>query len=286
MRILYLARFESRGNCDEESIADALSQLGHTVVCHVDSHAVVKDAGDILLFHKWFDRTALNRLKGRLQRVFWQFDLLTKRPGPLAKNVNSLLPYIDCGFATDGDWVESNKKRANLHWLMQGADQRLARMCGNPRPGSILFAGRYCHAGHGKSERLSWINEMRAVYGENFRQVEGLHGCDLAKAVAESEIVVAPDSPGTDRYWSNRVYLMLGLGAFLVHPWHAGLASQYKDGREIVYYKNRAELHAKIGHFRCNPEARIRIAEAGFLRTRAEHTYVNRMHRFLQIVLG
>lgn len=287
MRITYLARHGPHGNADEDAITHALGLLGHEVRCYHerDWQEACKQPGDLFLFHKWFNEGALQRLQGRCIRAFWQFDWLS--PGcdaKLAKAVESLLPLVDYGFATDGDWVANMRDTspARLYWLPQGAD---IRVTGRYPPGArsrILFAG-------GRSigpARVTWLNSMLNRWGRDFRIVERSHGPALGALVAGADIVVAPDAPGSDRYCSNRLYLMQGFGAFLIHPYYLGIAEHYEDGREIVYYRSRGELHRLIARYLDEPGKREEIAAAGFARTVRDHTYTDRVERMLRYIQG
>jgi spore maturation protein CgeB len=126
---------------------------------------------------------------------------------------------------------------------------------------------------------------MKASYGNRFRHVpNSLHQRELAEEISKCRIVVAPDSPVTDRYWSNRVYLMLGFGAFLLHPYCTDLAKEYVEGKELVFYRDRSDLHDKVAYFLAHPEERLAIAQAGYERTLRDHTYTKRCERLIELV--
>ena len=292
-RLAYIAKHDQKAgtsNDDEGSIHHALTALGHDVQRLQERKGfMVKRIPDcdFVLFHKWADVSTIRSLK--IPKVFWYFDLVEFPDHTLeARNVTrrewmrEITPHVDLGFCTDGDWVDQDKT-GKLVWLTQGADQRIAGFGtpieGNPPP--ILFTG----IRRGGLARSSFVDEMQVNYRQSFNHIErGLHGRELADTIAASKIVVAPDGPVTDRYWSNRVYNMLGFGAFLLHPWSAGVAAHYKEDEEIVFYRSRAELHDKIKYWWNRDEQRQWIAECGYKRTMAEHTYLHRCQRLMEVV--
>ena len=317
MRIIYIAKHEAVGNEDEFAVAYALRELGHEVV-EIQEDTVSGMRGtrvkgdevsaDLLLFHKWSDTAVMDRFK--MRKVFWYFDLVDypKDPSLLFRNnrrkrwMNEVLPHVDLGFCTDGEWVEraytsggatwENYKK--LVWLPQGFDSRLVQYYRNDQnlyrdsPGEyqrgypILFTG----IGRlGGKERASFVTEMQGRYGDKFQHVEsGLHGKNLSDAVCRSQIIVAPDSPISSKYWSNRVYLTLGLGGFLLHPYCENLSKDYLHGEDLVYYGNRDQLHQMIGEYLRIPEECSWIADSGRRKTLQHHTYTHRCARLLEIV--
>ena len=60
----------------------------------------------------------------------------------------------------------------------------------------------------------------------------------------------------------------------------------FKDGDEIVLYKNNYNLLKKVKFYLNNDQERIRIANNGYKRLLKEHTYEHRIKKFFQIVQG
>jgi hypothetical protein len=286
MRIAYVCNRRPDSSNDEEgAIAHALESLGHAVERYEESAAQVH--GDLLLMHKWNNFAALSRFKG--PKVFWFFDLVTW-PDPQLQRRNAarqawlrnVLPLVDLGFCTDGDAV-ARDTTGKLVWLPQAADSRVAGL-GTPGKWNIplLFTGISRGAG---SQRASFVADMMARYGPAFVQVtNGFHGPRLADLIAGSQIVVAPDSPVTPRYASNRVFLTLGYGGFLLHPRCAFLENFYKNGEEIVFYRDREHLHELIDYYLSLPLVCRRIGGQGLARTLAENTYHHRVGELLRVV--
>lgn len=294
MRIAYIARHgQVNSNDDEGAIAYALRKLGHDVMLLSEGsgHAVYNLRPDLVLFHKWSDTNALRRLPTRVKKVFWYFDLvefpdssLETRNSARRSWMESVTPVVDLGFCTDGDWVAKDST-GKLVWLPQGADERVigpGRFADSNVLPSILFTGIGRAGGVGRG---NFVQDMMDRYGGRFRQVaRGVYGRRMADLISQFGIVVAPDAPITDRYWSNRVYLCLGFGAFLLHPKCVNLLHHYQDAVDIVYYSNRKELHSLIEHYSEQSEKRKIIANSGVLRTFKEHTYRHRCEILLSTV--
>lgn len=293
MRIIYVAKHHSGDNDDEGAIYHALTLLGHDVVRiqETDSNSLDTLDGDFILFHKWMNFRAMK--EAHLPLVFWYFDLVSF-PEPMVESRNKLrrdwmeavIPLIQLGFCTDGDWVKQDTSGKLLR-LTQGADIRTACLL-NPTTSpehikKLFFAGTWRRGETG----TSCLMDLKTRYGPNFYTIDGryrIHGRKLAQEFANSEIVIAPDGPITDNYWSNRVYLTLGLGGFLLHPYAASLLDQYNPSTELAMYHSRENLYELIEYFWKNPERRLAFRVAGHQRTIAEHTYTHRCVTLIETV--
>lgn len=316
MKILYLAKLDAQDNQDEIAIAYALSKLGHDVVRVHEKRRhrtpqqqafLESGAADLCLFHKHEVVSELAALAKRMPLCFWYFDMvrsvvndpsLLKRSETRVRWMYDVVPHVVAGFCTDGDWVESMNADPSgpafigdkLVWLMQGADERyvgFGRIDGVKEAVSapILFTGMKHHG----RDRANHVDHLQERYREDF-QVMGdggprrrKHGRELADAFASTEVVVAPNGPNTDRYWSNRVYLTLGLGGFLIHPYCAGLLDHYTHD-QLVMYRSVDECDELIDFYRRHPEGRFEMRAKGYARTVLDNLYRHRCETLLQVV--
>lgn len=296
MKILYVARHGQHNTDDEGAIASALARLGHTVTCVQESaegilgrHAAEGGhSHDLLLFHKWYSPETLARFT--VPKVFWYFDLVDWPDETVAARcatrkawMSEVMPLVEVGFCTDGNWVMRHESK--LVWLPQGADDRCmtpVEHLASKTTADVLFVGTATQCGRGRED---FVAEMRRVWGSRFKHVAGGHYREsFRQLVRRAKVVVAPDAPVTDQYWSNRVYLTLGAGGFLLHPYAEGLTRQYANGREVEFYETREELHDLVGRALVDEGWRRRVAEGGYLRTREEHTYLHRCRQLLATV--
>lgn len=298
MRINYIARHGGHGNDDEGAIAYALRGLGHTVNTFDEGFA--RDARgfpcDLVLFHKWDAADAARELawwEGRAVRAFWYFDLVDWPADPtLARRclqrrdwMTRVLPSVELGFCTDGDWVTSEWTRPDgtagthpkLRWLTQGADGRLAgRHAGKEvaPAGRILFTGSARNCG---TERERFHDELVRRYpGRVTHHANGVYGKKLRREVALHDVVVCPWAPVTDRYWSNRVYVAAGFGGFVLHPQSSGLGDQYGD-HEVPRYRSEKELFEILDGF--TGEGPLRKFAEGYRERALARTLKNNLYR-------
>ncbi len=144
--------------------------------------------------------------------------------------------------------------------------------------------------GSGESRALH-VRHLRETWGKRFEVLgehgirSRVHGRELADRIASARIIVAPDGPQTDRYWSNRVYLTLGFAGFLLHPYCEELAGQYRDGVDLLFYRSREECDALIGKWlEAEPYQRWAVSEAGYERTVKMHLYRHRCEKLIEVV--
>lgn len=295
MKILYIARHGTGAADDEGAITHALTELGHTVRA-VDevNHGVTHDETaefDFMLFNKWNNASAV--AQAQCPRVFWYFDLVHS-PDPSMRVTTQrrrewmrlMMPLVTAGFCTDGDFVATRPDGAdNLFWLPQGMDERIMpdAVSDQPPTRQILFTGNGRMSG---ARRYQFVLMMQSHFDSAFTWIE--RGCfreALRAAVADHKIVLCPDSPTGPAYWSNRVYNALGLGGFVVHPYCRELARQYRDGEEIIFYRDRAGLIEILEHWLQRPhEDRQAVAARGLAATRARHTYRQRCQALITTV--
>ena len=290
MRILYAAKHGKGENDNEGAIQHALRQLNHDVIAiHEnqlrDRWQELKHAHspDLLLFQNWKrppDLTEVNYPK-----IFWYMDLVDFNDDSLRHLTRSRKMWMDAvvhnvhlGVCTDGDWVARDRTSRLIH-LMQGADSRIAKP--PTQPGEdipLLFCGSVNHHPH---QRQAFVKEMQDRYGDAFHWCRRRYGARLVNTIHRSSIVLAPDSPITDNYASNRAVITCSLGGFLLHPKCRIVESMYEDGQEAVFYKDREDLHDKISYYLSRPQERWRIQQAAYERTMDEHTYKHRLNYIL-----
>lgn len=280
MKILYFANHGNAGFGDdtEGHIAHAFAKLGHEVVCvKEDALPLPPVSADFFLFHKGGPRiqTVLENVK--IPKVCWYFDKVWKdRPRWMA----AILPKIDWMFMTDATWA-GQSGYTNISILRQGVGDRDTR-AGTPNP--ALYPGKIAFLGTPYDGRESFVSALGERYGEDFKIYRNVFNRELYDLCATVSITVAPPYPSDDHYWSSRVYITLGSGGFLIHPRLAGLAKEYKEGRDFVAYSTMDELFGHIDYFLAHSRGRQEIQRQGYLRTHAKCTYTHRAEKLLQVL--
>jgi spore maturation protein CgeB len=83
-----------------------------------------------------------------------------------------------------------------------------------------------------------------------------------------------------------RTYEVPGAGGFLLTESARDLERAYLPEREVVVFTSIEELGEKIKYFLERPAERDKIAQAGFLRTKQEHTYDLRLQEIIEFALA
>jgi hypothetical protein len=321
VKILFVAKHNSGDNDDEGAVTYALRQLGHEVTTvhelrrhrSTEEEAMLRQSSsfDFCLFFKWDTQSEIEAV--RCPKAFWYFDMvrsveddptLKARSDYRVEWMNRVIPQCLVGFCTDGDWVShvnsmaiisdplknmnkvTHLKHGALIHLMQGADERYVGL-GEPNPKhawpDIVFTGMVNHG----QKRAAHVAHLRSRYGDRFAVLgdggprHRLHGRVLADLFASVKVVVAPDGPNTDRYWSNRVYLTTGLGGLLIHPMCEGLFKHYSMN-ELMYYENAEHLDQVIDMMlTLSDEQRLEIRKAGLKAAIERNLY---RHRCAQLI--
>jgi hypothetical protein len=307
MRIVYIAKHDSGGNDDEGAISHALAKLGHRVIKIQEREFCLRykqdevptsiPAGDFILFHGLPHPDLLSKV--RSPKVCWYFDLIEYPNDPslatrLARRqqwIKSVEDVADLVFLTDGDWVNKRVKEGSkkVVVLRQGADERMvgigdARVAQSSTPEmrtKILFTGLRS----GGDKRDDWVSYMHQTYGALFKHIPfGMHGVGLRNLIAAHCVIVAPDHPATDNYWSNRVYLTLGFGGCLIHPHCLDLGKDYEHDKHIIYYNDRSVMYSQVWYALQHPDYAKEIGRAALEHTKEHHTYRHRCQSMLNAI--
>jgi spore maturation protein CgeB len=104
---------------------------------------------------------------------------------------------------------------------------------------------------------------------------------DLPRIIRESCISLNFANSQGENQIKARLFEVPGAGGFLLTETARSLEKYYRANQEIAVFGDLDDLVAKINHYLSHPQERDRIAQAGFQRTRHEHTYE---HRFIQLL--
>jgi hypothetical protein len=100
-----------------------------------------------------------------------------------------------------------------------------------------------------------------------------------------SKVMIGRDlADGVDLCFSNRLWLTLGCGGFLVTNYVPGFETLFENHGHLVWYKSPDECIELVRHYLVRPDDRERIAAAGSERVRAEHTYVHRSRELVRLI--
>ena len=88
--------------------------------------------------------------------------------------------------------------------------------------------------------------------------------------------------PRRENQIKARTFEVPGAGGFLLTEWAEDLDSYYLPGKEIAIFQDLNGLAQNILYYLSHPIERDQIAAAGFARTKAEHTYDQRLAEVLE----
>ena len=97
----------------------------------------------------------------------------------------------------------------------------------------------------------------------------------------DSGVALDGFAPHRSRQIKARVFEVPGAGGFLLTENAEHLGKYYIPGEEIATFEGLDELAGKIRYFLANLQERDKMAQAGYERTRHEHTYTLRFQKLL-----
>ena len=81
-----------------------------------------------------------------------------------------------------------------------------------------------------------------------------------------------------------RTFETTGCGTFLITNYTPGLEKLFDIGKEIVVYNDLNDLDNKVKYYLENEEEREKIANAGYERSKKDHTYFERAKMLIDII--
>lgn len=307
MNILYLGDFR-RSYDTEVYIAKTLSMIGHRVVCINSVKNTIQDVENVIkrnhfdfalcgkgIFYgikEHLRETKIFFKERGLMTVGWFFDIVlgTARERENENIRNYFWQDVVC--STDGGHDESFKKLGINHYVLRQGIYEPEAVMGNPNEAEkndIIFVGGISHYQWFKwKHRSQLVRFLADTYGNDFRQYgrsEQLRGIGLNNVIAASKVVVG-DSLYSPNYWSNRLYEMIGRGAFLIFPEIPGIEEEFTPGKHFVTWKigDWGDLQDKIEFYRSFDDEREKIRKAGFEYCKKYHTYTERCKKLIKIV--
>lgn len=206
--------------------------------------------------------------------VCWLWDIYGGRRFKIPQHFKS-----DILFSTDGGNDEFYSEiGANHKLLRQGIHCPEAQKYPTSFSYDVGFVGsKFIHDG-----RIRLVEWLEKTYRGRFIHVNNCRHLKLNEQLAKIRIVVGDSYPG-DHYWSNRIYEMLGRGAFFLHPYTVGLDSEFTEGVHYVGYErdNWKDLSRKIQYFLDHESERETIRNSGHSHTVENYTYGHRVTELL-----
>jgi spore maturation protein CgeB len=230
-------------------------------------------------------------------------------------------PVLVANWGTDDSWKFNQASRffakhVDLHVTTDIAAADSARVFGlsnvflsqwagsaeNVAPPYLSRECRYdvSFVGSMYGERAEWLAALRAsgiavsCFGHGTENGV-VAATEIPKIFRASRISLNFSGPGKTRLplraadrrqIKARTFEVPCAGGFLLTEAAPGLGRYFAIDREVATFETKQELIEKARYFLTNPEMRDRIALAGYQRTVAEHTYLNRFSLILAQLLS
>ena len=143
--------------------------------------------------------------------------------------------------------------------------------------------------------RVSLVKKLSSIckvktYGKNWNQfgikptLSSVSPWGYARICGGSKIILGADQenniPG---YWSNRLWLTLGCGGFLLTNYVPGMERYFNNREHLVWYHDEQECISLVKEFLAKPDERKRIARQGYEYVHSQHTFNHFVDRVMQI---
>lgn len=109
---------------------------------------------------------------------------------------------------------------------------------------------------------------------------------EILEIYKKSKIVVNIDQQIPEEEGLNvRPFEVTAAGSFLLNdPIKDDIYRLFEEGKEVIVFKDGDDLRAKVEYYLSHNKERERIAQAGFERTKREHTYIDRFNEMFKII--
>ena len=131
------------------------------------------------------------------------------------------------------------------------------------------------------------------LLNNSFKVGKPLNDNEYADALSRSKITLNfPESRVNHDYMNPHVIKGINFrdfeapmsGAMLMTQFSKELEFFYRDGEEVISFHNEHDLIDKCRFYSSNEESRVKIAEAGYKRAIAEHTWENRFNKLFDVL--
>lgn len=297
-KILYFGNFKNETPTIDQDILYSLKKKADVITVDLrefaednDIRKIIMKANecDIFLFHALIPETNNLYIKLMLERIVEMLEGMTckkvlwfldKIAGSKMEIIVNLLPHVDYMFVADGTW----KKRfteEKLFVLHPAASEKIFK--GKVKDDLVCDIAMY---GSLYGERFKQFEFLKSKFGDHFQYHDDKYGRDLANLCKSSKIVIVPQYPFDDFYWSDRIYNVLANGGTCVHPRTYGLQEEgFIDGTHFIDYYTEQDLFVTLSMLLDKKSNTVRkgIGKQGKEFVKG-HTYGNRIDEMLNII--
>jgi spore maturation protein CgeB len=242
---------------------------------------ILRQAPDlVLIYSKDIPYRVLEEINPNFQTAIFYPDAF----GPADQRLVRYGALVDYLFITNKGQLEELRSLGvkNPIYCMQGCDRNLHRkiVTRNDKWASdVAFIGR---PGINRMGLLQAVNRNYHLktWGGQWRKFDltclktRVYPKEYAKICHAAKIVLGCDQAfGVEGYFSNRTWITLGCGGFLLTNYNPGLENIFKKGEHLEWYHNREECIELIDYYLKHEDRRKQIAENGYRFAHAHRTY-------------
>jgi len=298
LKILYVGKFEDQDirERNEELTFFVLSKIIEVDKFHIrlkSENEIVKLSQhyDWILFSTpciyVYDPSFLDKLK--CKSALWVYDWMWG-----GGRESKFIPFAkkcDVVFTTD-NMVDWGFYGINHHCLRQGIDPRVHYKV-EPDP---FYESYVAFTGHIYSRKRRVLARMLyREFGDKFRIWDTLKyrndlpawkSREIFRKICASTKVLVGDKlfDGVKEYWSNRVYITLGCGGFLIQEYIKGIEKEFENKKHFVLVSDPTQLADYIHYYIEHPIKRETIANQGYIEVVKNHTYEVRVRELIKIL--
>jgi hypothetical protein len=192
--------------------------------------------------------------RSRVPAFMWYVDRVLGFDPAREAWMRRVAPLCRVAFVTDGPLTKT--VWANFRILRQGILRHMVRDVHVPEQQrrDVAFLGSIY------GSRESELAPVRNAFGLD--QITGVFGPQLSDVLNRYRIILGPRYPSTPHYWSDRIYLVLGHGGFILTPEIEGMREEgFVPG--VHYAPLGNDPVADVRYWLDRPQERERIARAG-----------------------
>jgi hypothetical protein len=134
-------------------------------------------------------------------------------------------------------------------------------------------------------ERQKLVDELTQIYGNRFIAVDNCFGEDFDNLCQSVKVIIEPDYPLEDFYWTDRIYRTLASGGlFLARKLYG--RTEFEPNKEYIEYKGMEDLAYHLKWFTrdsAKEEADV-IRRRGREAVRKKSTYEHRLKEIFKTI--
>jgi len=226
---------------------------------------------------------------------WWYFDSANASKKRL-KRVNKIAPNVKVFFNRDkNNFSNYVKIGINPVWLDQGVPNIINQKINLENYNyEVGFFGSLSSVHKSRTKLLKQIDENfnLVIYTKDKKQFKQLGFKNVKDYVFKDRIpqtvskikivLILNSSCASPYYWSDRIHIMIGSGAFCLTEYTEGIDEIYINQKHHIIFKNKDNILNKISHWLKKDNERRNIINDGFAYAHKFHSYKNRVNNFLE----